>query len=127
MEPSKLWEEFSALPPDAQQQVVEILNVVDMGTSIVVAAHVHANFHAQTALEAMAEVLTEHGRPEAITFDRDHRWVGSASGRDFPSAFQRFLWCLGIEPNVCPLQRPDLNAFVESYHRTRHPRMFTGG
>ena len=115
------FKDASSVPADPygkQQHVVEILNVVDMGTSMVVAAHVHANFHAQTALEAMAEVLT---------FDRDHRWVGSASGRDFPSAFQRFLWCLGIEPNVCPLQRPDLNAFVESYHRTRHPRMFTGG
>jgi hypothetical protein len=60
-------------PEGSQQHVVEILNVVDMGTSIVVAAHVHANFQAQTALEAMAEVLTEHGPPEAITLDRDPR------------------------------------------------------
>jgi hypothetical protein len=68
------FKDASSVPADpkgSQQHVVEILNVVDMGTSIVVAAHVHANFHAQTALEAMAEVLTEHGRPEAITFDRD--------------------------------------------------------
>jgi transposase InsO family protein len=123
--PMSCWQidfkDASTVPADPygkQQHVVEILNVVDMGTSIVVAAHVHANFQAQTALEAMAEVLTEHGRPEAITFDRDPRWVGSASGRDFPSAFLRFLLCLGIEPNVCPPQRPDLNAFVERYHRT---------
>jgi transposase InsO family protein len=108
----------SADPNGKQQHVVEILNVVDIGTSIVVAAHAHADFHAQTALEALAQILQEHGMPVAITFDRDTRWVGSASGRDFPSAFVRFLVCLGIEPVVCPAHRPDLNAFVERYHRS---------
>ena len=29
----------------------------------------------------------------------------------------RFLQCLGIEPRVCPPQRPDKNPFVERYHR----------
>jgi hypothetical protein len=36
-------------PESKQQHVVEILNVVDMGTSIVIAAHADADFHAQTA------------------------------------------------------------------------------
>src|SRR5579872_7076345 len=88
------FKDASTVPADPygkQQHVVEILNVVDMGTSIVVAAHVHANFHAQTALQAMAQVLIEHGKPDSITLDRDTRWVGSPSGRDFPSAFLRFL------------------------------------
>lgn len=53
-----------------------------------------------------------------LTFDRDPRWVGSASGRDFPSALQRFLLCLGIQPHICPPQRPDKNAYVERYHRS---------
>jgi hypothetical protein len=44
--------------------------------------------------------------------------VGAASGRDFPSAFTRFLWCLGIQAIVCPAHRPDLNADVSRYHRT---------
>ncbi len=105
-------------PDGKQQHVVEILNVVDMGTSIVLDSEVHANFHAQTALQAMASILREQGRPDSITYDRDPRFVGSASGRDFPSAFTRFLWCLGIQAIVCPAHRPDLNAFVERYHRT---------
>lgn len=123
--PSRAWQidfkDASSVPADPygkQQHVVEILNVVDMGTSIVLAAHVHANFHAQTALEAIAQVLQQQGKPASITLDRDTRWVGSASGRDFPSAFLRFLLCVGIEPKVCPPHRPDLNAFVERYHRT---------
>ncbi len=123
--PMRCWQidfkDASSVPADPygkQQHVVEILNVVDMGTSVVVAAHVHADFHAQTALQAMAEVLLHQGKPASITLDRDPRWVGSASGRDFPSAFLRFLLCLGIEPHVCPPHRPDLNAFVERYHRT---------
>jgi hypothetical protein len=97
--PMSCWQidckDASTVPADPygkQQHVVEILNVVDMGTSMVVAAHVHANFHAQIALQAMAQVLTEYGTPDSITLDRDPRWVGSASGRDFPSAFLRFLF-----------------------------------
>ena len=124
-EPMKAWQiDFKdastvpAAPVGKQQHVVEILNVVDMGTSLVVAAQVHDNFHAQTALEAMAQILHQHGLPASITFDRDTRWVGSASGRDFPSAFVRFLLCLGIQPIICPPHRPDLNAFVERYHRS---------
>jgi len=30
----------------------------------------------------------------------------------------RFRWCLGVEPNVIPPHRPDLNASVERFHRT---------
>jgi hypothetical protein len=54
------FKDASTVPADhdgKQQHVVEILNVVDMGTSIVVAAHAHADFHAQTALEAIAQIL----------------------------------------------------------------------
>ncbi len=53
-----------------------------------------------------------------MTFDRDPRWVGSVSGRDFPSPLRRLLLCLGITPHVCPPHRPDKNAYVERYHRT---------
>jgi hypothetical protein len=105
----------STVPADPfgkRQHVVEILNVVDMGTSIVLASEVHANFHAQTARHSMAGILRQQGRPSSITFDRDPRWVGAASGRDFPSAFVRFLWCLGIGVIVCPAHRPDLNDLV---------------
>jgi hypothetical protein len=104
------------IPKAAQQHVVEILKVVDLGTSIVLAAHVHANFHAQTVLQAMAQVLLQHGKPDSIPLDRDTRWVGSASGRDFPSAFLRFLLCLKIAPNVCPPHRPDLNSTLYISH-----------
>jgi hypothetical protein len=45
-----------ANPESKQQHVVEILNVVDMGTSIVVAAHAHADFHAQTARDSIQEI-----------------------------------------------------------------------
>jgi hypothetical protein len=46
------------------------------------------------------------------------RSVGSQSGRDFPSAFRRFLLCLGIHPNVCPPHQPQKQAYVERYHRS---------
>src|SRR5712691_2762253 len=60
------FKDASTVPADhdgKQQHVVEILNAVDMGNSIVVAAHAHADFHAQTALEAIAQILQTYGRP----------------------------------------------------------------
>jgi len=30
----------------------------------------------------------------------------------------RFLWCVGVVPNVIPPHRPDLNAYVERFHRS---------
>ncbi len=77
------FKDASSVPADPygkQQHVVEMLNVVDMGTSIVLASHVHAAFQAHTALQAMAQVLRQQGRPQAITLDRDTRlsWAAPA-------------------------------------------------
>lgn len=101
-----------------QQHVVETFNVIEVGTSIALEAVVRHDFTGDTAIGAMPHTLLEHGLPECITFDRDPRFVGSWSGRDFPAPFVRFLLCLGIDVNICPPHRPDLNAFVERYHRT---------
>ena len=76
------------------------------------------DFEAQSLLEVVVQCVREHGLPAMLTFDNDPRFVGSASGRDFPSALLRFLLCVGVEPNVCPPQRPDKNAYVERFHRT---------
>ncbi len=104
-------------PEGKQQHVVEVLNFVDAGTSILLHAQVHQDFHAETAFEGVVQFLREYGLPPMLTFDRDPRWVGSSSGRDFPSALRRFLLCLGIQPNICPPQRPDKNPYIERYHR----------
>ncbi len=104
-------------PDGKQAHLVEVLNVVDEGTSILVEAIARDDFNAETALAAMIEVVKIHGLPEQITFDRDPRWVGSHSGRDFPSAFVKFWHCLGVKVNLCPPHRPDLNCYVERYHR----------
>jgi transposase len=83
---------------------------VDAGTSIAWFAQAREDFHEQTALEAVISFLQTYGRPHQLTCDRDPRGVGSVSGRDFPSPLRRLLLCLGIEPNICPPQRPDKNA-----------------
>lgn len=124
-EPMQDWQldfkSVSSVPPDPtgkQQHVVEVLNVVDTGTSILLQALPRADYTAETAILAVTHTLLVHGRPRRLTFDRDPRFVGSNLDPDFPSAFIRFLWCLGIEPQVCPPRRPDLNGFVERYHRS---------
>ena len=105
--------------PDAKQQhVVEACNFIDAGTSILLDAFVHEDFHAETAFQAVVAFLRHYGCPKMLTFDRDPRWVGSAATRDFPSALCQFLYCVGIQPNILPPQRPDLNCYVERYHRS---------
>jgi hypothetical protein len=97
---------------------VEAFGVVDRGTSILVDLQASDDYQAQSALVAMASTLIQHGLPKRIVFDRDPRFIGSWSADDFPSAFMRFLMCLGIDVEVCPPQRPDLKPFVERYFRT---------
>jgi hypothetical protein len=114
------FKDASSVPadPDGQRQhVVEVLTFVDAGTSSLLAAQVHAEDHAETAFDAVLAVLRQYGCPRPLTCDRDPRWVGSASGRDFPSALVRFLLCVGVTPNVCPPRRPDKNPDVERSHR----------
>ncbi len=101
-----------------QQHVVEVLNTVDTGTSILVNAQVREDFTAETTLEAVVETLRTQGRPETITLDRDPRFVGSQMSRDFPSPLIRLLHCLDIQVTSCPPRRPDRNGFVERYNRT---------
>jgi transposase InsO family protein len=111
----------STVPADPlgkRQHVVETCNFVDAGTSVWLYAPVREDFTAETALEAVVQFLQQYGLPALLTFDRDPRWVGSASGRDFPSPFVRFLLCLGIQPHICPPHRPDQNCYVERLHRT---------
>jgi hypothetical protein len=105
-------------PEGKQQHVVEVLNTVDTGTSILLSAQVRGDFVAETVLEAVVATVQQYGLPQQVTFDRDPRFVGSAMQREFPSAFVRFWACLGVQVDVCPPRRPDRNGFVERYHRT---------
>lgn len=104
-------------PEGKQQHVVEILNIVDHGSSAVVASEPGSAYTAETALRTVAGLLVEQGCPDRIRIDRDTRWVGSWTAKDFPSPLLRFLQCLGIDPKVCPPHQPEKNPFVERYHR----------
>ncbi len=101
-----------------RQHVVEVLNTVDEGTSVLVDAQVGADFHAETTRASVAELFTRHGLPEAVRIDRDVRLVSSPAGSDFPSAFVRFCQCLGVGVLVCDPHHPQQNGFVERSHRT---------
>ena len=115
------FKDVSTVPADPEgkrQHVVETLNCVDCGTSILVGAQVRADFSEETTLAAIVALLEAHGLPEQITLDRDPRFVGSPGGRDFPSPLVRLLTCLGVEVAICPPRRPDLNCYVERYNGT---------
>jgi hypothetical protein len=94
------------------------LHTVDAGTSLLREAQVQADFTAETTRASVAELLHQHGLPERITLDRDPRLVGHPHKQDFPAPLVRFLRCLGVAVQINPPRRPDLNAFIERYHRT---------
>jgi hypothetical protein len=96
-EPLTSWQldfkDASTVSADAEgkrQHVVEVLNTVDVGTSMLLGAEARADYTMATAIEAVAQTVQQHGLPEHITFDRDPRFVGSNTQRDCPSPFVRF-------------------------------------
>jgi transposase InsO family protein len=105
-------------PHGKKQHVVETLNIIDKGTSVLVAHHVRADFTAETALVAVAQTFAEQGLPTSITLDRDTRWVGAPQGSDAPFALVRFCQSLGVTVLLCDPHHPQQNGFVERYHRT---------
>jgi transposase InsO family protein len=115
------FKDASTVPADPhgkRQHVVETLNIIDKGTSILVAHHVRSDFTAETALAAVAETFSSHGLPASMTLDRDTRWVGAPQGSDFPAALVRFCQSLGVAVLICDPHHPQQNGFVERYHRT---------
>ena len=82
-------------PDGKRQHVVEALNCVDCGTSLLIGADVRADVTEETPLTAIAALLQAHGRPVEITLDRDPRFVGAPGTGDFPSPLVRCLTCLG--------------------------------
>src|SRR5437588_5727167 len=124
-EPMQYWQidfkDASSVPAEVegkQRHVVETLNIIDVGTSVLLAAHVAPNFTAEVGLRALAETFQQYGLPHSIRLDRDPRWVGAPQGSDFPSAVLRFCRSLGIAVVVCDPRQPQQNGFVERYHRT---------
>ncbi len=124
-EPLAVWQidfkDASTVPPEPdgkRQHVVEVLNVVDAGTALLVGAQADDEYRAETVLPAVVPFLAAYGLPDQVMGDRDPRCVGSPQGRDFPSPFIRFWQCLGVEVAVCPPRQPQKNCFVERYHRS---------
>lgn len=124
-EPMTEWQidfkDASTVPADPkgkQQHVVEVLDTVDAGTSLLVNAQPRLDFTMATSIAAVAATVQERGLPERVTVDRDARFVGDTHHADAPSPFVRFWLCLGVQVSILPPRRPDLNAFVERYHRS---------
>jgi len=112
-DPNVEWEmDFGEIRLDETTKL-EFFLVVDRGTSRVIYLEGSMGYNAQTALSAVARLLTKCGCPKYLRFDRDTRFVGSWTGDSYPSALIRFLRVVGVKPVVCPPRRPDLKPFVE--------------
>lgn len=123
-EPLSAWQldfkDASTVPAQVdgkQQHVVETLDIVDEGTSILLKAEPGADYNMATTIASVATTVQASGLPDVVTCDRDTRLVGGTHADIAPSPFVRFWLCLGVAVNILPPHRPDLNAFVERYHR----------
>jgi len=70
------FKDASTVPSDPhgkKQHVVETLNSIDQGTSVLGDHHVRSDFSAETAEALVAQTFAEHGLPTSITLDRDTR------------------------------------------------------
>jgi len=125
-DPLQVWEiDFTdvvtAQSPESEKRrhQVELFDVLDTGTSIALETKVSDQFDAKHALIAVIDAFRSAGLPGALRFDRDPRFVASWSVDEFPSAFMRFLLCVGVTPAVCPPRRPDRKPYVERFIRTQ--------
>ena len=76
------FKDASSVPADPhgkKQHVVETLNIIDKGTSVLVAHHVRTDFTAETALAAVAETFDS----TRITY-LHHPGPGHTLGRSAP-------------------------------------------
>ena len=125
-EPMQVWElDFADIitarsaETDKRKHQVELLDVIDTGSSVALATQVSDRFDAEWTLITLVDVFRSTGLPKVIRFDRDPRLVASWTANEFPSALMRFLLCLGVVPDVCPPRRPDLKPYVERLIRSQ--------
>ena len=104
--------------PDKQKNALEVFNVVDRGSSAVINSLASAHFDAEAALRTMDSTFRADGVAHCVSYDRDSRLVGSQSTDGYPSAFTRYLLCVGCGVDILPPRRPDLKPFVERFQRT---------
>ncbi len=64
---------------DKQLHLVETLDIVDSGTSILLDNPARPDFNAETALICWVATLRQYGCPRKITFDRDPRFIGTTT------------------------------------------------
>jgi transposase InsO family protein len=113
-EPMRHWEmDFGQLGP-----TFEFLTVVDRGISILVDTQTQTHYNAESALLAVAQLLLLNGLPHKLRFDNDVRFVGNWLTDGYPSALMRFLWCLGVEPDIVEPGKPQHKPFAERSVRT---------
>jgi hypothetical protein len=62
---------------DKKMHLVETLNVVDCGTSVLVDNQDRADFNAETVIDSFVAIFKQWGLPRQLTFDRDPRFVGT--------------------------------------------------
>ena len=123
--PMAEWELDFGLVSLGADRWLEFCPIIDSGTSIWVDTHAAAGFNAERVLAALAQTFLTHGLPQRLRFDRDTRFVGSWTTDGYPSAWIRFLCCLGVEPVVCPPRRPDKKPFIERLIGTiKHEKLY---
>jgi transposase InsO family protein len=105
-------------PSQKRMHLVESLNIVDTGSSMLVDNQPRADYNAETVIDSLVQTWRWYGLPQQMRFDRDPRFIGSWSADDFPAPLMRLMLNLGIDVEVCPPRQPWQNPYVERFNRT---------
>jgi hypothetical protein len=73
-----------------QAHAVEVFDAVEVGTSLWLMGEPRASSTAATVFGPLRTRLERIGLPARVRFDRDPRFLGRTSRRDFPTPFLRF-------------------------------------
>jgi hypothetical protein len=132
-EPMVSWQldfkDASTVPPDPdgkQQHVVEVLDAIDVGTSILIAAEARADFTMATAIETAAAIVTEQGLPDRVTIDRDPRFVGDSHQLDLSLGILTLLVVLGSRGDNLSAATARSEWVCRTFPSNLQRRMFAG-
>jgi len=115
--PNELWQADITHWPLATGSKVEVLNIIDDHSRLLVGSSARAVFKASDIVTDLHTAIARHGRPERMLTDNAAVFTGHYRGRGWV-ALERELVALGITLSHCKPYHPTTCGKVERLHQT---------
>jgi transposase InsO family protein len=115
--PNERWQADITHWPLADGREIEILNIIDDHSRLLIAAHARMIFKASDIVTSLHQAITVHGRPEKLLTDNGAVFTGRYRGRGWV-ALERKTLALGITLTHSRPYHPQTCGKVERLHQT---------